>query len=102
MLGTHCWHDRHLGASTTTGVHGSRGSFDGSSPTDFVAVVLAPSVAVNAPPADDVSVVAWQLPELKPPDTFTRQLLAMAVSAMANHRVAGVDIIQDTVQQMIR
>lgn len=54
------------------------------------------------PTADDAPVVAWQLPELEPPDMSTRQLAAMSVSAMANHRVAGVDVIQDTVQRMIR
>ena len=70
--------------------------------TDFAAVAPAPSAAVDAPPADDVSVVAWQLQELEPPDMSTRQLLAMVVSTMANHCVAGVDEIQDTVQRMIR
>jgi len=70
--------------------------------TDFAAVAPVPSAAVDAPPADDVSVVAWQLQELEPPDMSTRQLLAMVVSTMANHCVAGVDEIQDTVQRMIR
>ena len=70
--------------------------------TDSVAVAPMPSVAADVPPADDAPVVAWQLPELEPPDMSTRQLAAMSVSAMANHRVAGVDVIQDTVQRMIR
>jgi len=63
---------------------------------------IASSATAQPSSVEDDTVESAPLPELEPPDLSTRQLAAMVGSVMANHRLAGVDVIQDAVQRMIR